>query len=271
MKTLQLNNGTKMPALGLGTSQLRGEVCTRSVLEALYIGYRHIDTAEMYGNHEAIASALKRSSIPRQELFLTTKVPPSALGRETLTKSCERYLKELSIDYIDLLLIHWPNRNIPVEETLGAMEELKKSGKIRSIGVSNFTAHHLEDTLATGINIATNQVELHPTFSQQALQKFCNNKKIVLTAYAPLGRGADLELPLLRELAAKYNVSVPQVVLNWIIGRGIAAIPKSSSRGHLEDNFNTLKWKMEKEDVARIDALPQEERIFNPSFNEFDY
>ena len=271
MKMLQLNNGMQMPSLGLGTSRLHGEVCTQAVVDALAIGYRHIDTAEMYSNHQAIAQALVRAGLAREEIFITTKVPPHSLAHKEVTVRTERYLTELGVAYIDLLLIHWPNRAIPIGETLGAMEKLRMAGKVRAIGVSNFTPHHIEDALATGISIVMNQVELHPTFNQYPLQKFCESKKIVLTAYAPLGRGADLQTPLLQELAKKYNVSVPQVILNWIIGRGIAAIPKSTGQEHLKDNFNALTWQMEVRDTARIDALPQGARLFAPSFSEFDY
>ena len=260
-----------MPILGLGTSRLRGGACVSAVALALEVGYRHIDTAELYGNHEAIGEGLRRAGIARKDLFITTKVPPSALAREAVVASASRYLEELGVNYIDLLLIHWPNRSIPVAETLRAMEELRKKGVVRAIGVSNFTPHHLKDALATGIKVVNNQVELHPTFNQKELKKFCDGNNIVLTAYAPLGRGADLEVSLLRELAEKYGVSVPQVTLNWIMSRGIAAIPKSSGRAHLKDNFHAAVWKVEKGDIARIDALPQGARIFAPSSHEFDY
>ena len=271
MKTLRLNDSAHIPVIGLGTSQLRGETCTQTILDALDIGYRHLDTAEAYGNHEAIGEAIKRMTIPRAELFLTTKIPPSFLDHDSVIAHTGQYLEELNVEYIDLLLIHWPNSATPIAETLSAMDKLRSNGKIRAIGVSNFTPHHLDDALATSIPVTINQVELHPTFNQKELRAYGESKNIVLTAYAPLGRGADMQNPLLLELADKYHVSLPQVVLNWIIGRGIVAIPKATGHAHLEDNFHALDWQLDPADVARIESLPQGERLFNPSSGEFDY
>ncbi len=269
MKSLPLGNGVRIPVLGFGTSRLVGGEGTAAIRVALSQGYRHIDTADSYGNHEYVAAAIAESGVPRKEIFLTSKIDAADHAYADMLSSFERYCEELKTDYIDLLLIHWPNRAIPVGETLKAMQELKETGKIRAVGVSNFTKHHLEDALQTGIEIVNNQVETHPTFNQKDLREFCTSKNIIITAYAPLGRGADLGLPLFTELSQKYNVSVAQVILNWALSRGMVTIPKSKNPERIKDNFNALSWQMEEADLVRIDSLPQGKRIF--SGGEFDY
>ena len=269
IRTLALTSGTAVPVMGFGTSRLAWQVGAESVKAALEIGYRHIDTADSYGNHDAVAEGMKRANVPREEIFLTTKIDGGDHAYEDVLASTERYLGELNTDYVDLLLIHWPNRAVPVSETLKAMQELKEAGKIRAIGVSNFTKHHLEDTFQTGIEVAVNQVETHPTFNQKELREFCAEHEIVITAYAPLGRGADLELPLLLELANKYGATVPQIILNWVVSRGMVAIPRSKTPERIKENFDSLDLTIEETDLMRIDNLPQGERIF--SGGEFDY
>lgn len=268
-KTVALKSGTAMPVMGFGTSRLTGSVGIESVKAALEVGYRHIDTADSYGNHEAVAKGVKLSGVPREEIFITTKIDGGDHAYNNVLSAAERYLEELNIDYIDLLLIHWPNRAVPVEDTLKAMQELKDAEKIRAIGVSNFTAHHLEDTLQTGVEVTVNQVETHPAFNQKDLREFCAEHNIVITAYAPLGRGADLELPLLLELANKYGATAPQIILNWVISRGMVAIPRSKNPERIKENFDSLDLTIEEADLLRIDALPQGKRIF--SGGEFDY
>ena len=271
MKKLRLNKNTDIPILGLGTWRLNGEECVNAVLTALKTGYRHIDTADMYRNHREVASAVKKSGIRREEIFITSKIPPSDLQKETVLSNCNRYLEELDTRYIDLLLIHWPNRSIPIEETLAAMNQLKNEGKIKAIGVSNFTKHHLEDTFKTNVQISNNQIELHPTFNQNSMKDYCDSKNIVITAYAPLGRGEDLDNELIQDLSKKYEVSTSQIILNWIMSRGIIAIPKSANPNRIEDNFNSTKWSLQKEDIEKINNLPQEERMVDTGWSDFDY
>ncbi|MBI4028798.1 MAG: aldo/keto reductase [Candidatus Blackburnbacteria bacterium] len=271
MNTVELNEQTKIPVLGFGTWQLEGEECVQAVSTALEVGYRHIDTADVYGNHKEVARAIKESGIPREELFVTTKIPRDLLRARDVSDSCERYLKELNMPYVDLFLIHWPNRQIPIAETLEAMNQLKKEEKVKAIGVSNFTEHHLEDALSTGYEVTLNQVELHPTFNQLKLQEFCKSKNVAMTAYSPLGRGEDLSHPTILESAKKYGVSPAQVVLNWIISRGIVAIPKSSNPDRIEDNFKATSWEMEKEDLEMINGIPQQPRILDHPSSEFNY
>ena len=272
MKTLRLNDAAHIPVIGLGTWNLNGESCVESVETALTLGYRHIDTADAYGNHHEVAEGLRRAGIPREELFITTKLNlADGYARDTVLKSGERFLEELEISYIDLLLIHWPDRSFPFPETLGAMNELKKRGLVCALGVSNFTPHHLEDAFATGIEITNNQVELHPSFNQKVLREFCASKGIAITAYSPLGRKRDLELPLLKELAKKYSVSPAQVALNWILSHDMIAIPKSSHPERIKENFEAGTFTMDETDLRRIDEMPQGERVVWPTFGDFKY
>ncbi|MDO8633307.1 MAG: aldo/keto reductase [Candidatus Wildermuthbacteria bacterium] len=271
MKTIQLNNSVSIPVLGFGTWQLTGEDCLKSVQLALKTGYLHIDTADKYGNHREVGKAILQSNISRDEIHLTTKVWRTDLAKDAVSASCDRFLQELQTDYIDLLLIHWPNKTIPITETLEAMNKLKESGKIRAIGVSNFTKHHLEDALKTGIKITNNQIEIHPSFKQEEMKTFCDEKGIALTAYSPLGRGQDIALPVIQEIAQKHNTNPAQVILAWLLNRGIIAIPKSDKQEEIESNFKAPELVLSKEDIEAINATPQGPRLVNPEFAEWDY
>lgn len=260
-----------MPALGFGTWQLVGEDAFKSTLKALEIGYRHIDTADKYGNHKQVGRALEESGVDRKDIFLTTKVWYSELSALKLNKSLNRFLEELETGYLDLLLIHWPNKGEDIGETLGAMDKLKSKGVIKNIGVSNFTVNHIKDCLKTGVEVVNNQVELHPTFAQFQLDQFCKENGILLTAYSPLGRGADLELPSLVEIAKKHNKTVPQVILNWIVSRGIIAIPKGTSDAHIRENFEALDFVLSEEDLEDIESFDKNVRLVDNDWSEFDY
>jgi diketogulonate reductase-like aldo/keto reductase len=271
MKNFKFKNGETIPALGFGTWKLEEANAYKATLKALEIGYRHIDTADKYGNHKEVGQAILDSGVARKDIFLTTKVWYSELSPTKLNESVKRFLEELQTEYIDLLLIHWPNKGEPIAETLKAMERLKEKQTIRNIGVSNFTIHHLKDCLETGVEIVNNQVELHPTFGQFELEEFAKENGILITAYSPLGRGADLELPVLKEIAHKHNKSVPQVILNWIVSRGIVAIPKGTSEDHIKENFRALDFELSTEDVRAISDLDKGERLIDNGWSEFDY
>jgi len=266
-----MSKNINIPFIGFGTWKLTGEVCVKAVLKALEVGYRHIDTADRYGNHKEVAKAVKDSGIKREEIFITTKVWYTELNYRNVLDSLERFLDELQTDYIDLLLVHWPNRQIPIEETFDAFCELTNTKKIRYYGVSNYTIHHIEDVISKGYKPFVNQVELHPSFNQKELHEYCKSKNILLTAYSPLGMGDELKNPTVVELSKKYNVSPAQVILNWIISRRIAAIPKSTNPVNIKDNLKSLEWKMEEIDIEKINAIEQKPRLLNPPWHEFDY
>ena len=266
---LSLNTGANMPALGFGTWELTGQTCVQAVTKALAVGYRHIDTALMYDNHKEVGQAIKNSGVQREDLFITSKVWRDSLTSQGIINACNQTLKELDCEYLDMYLIHWPNSDVPIEETLGAMQQLKEQGAVKHIGVSNFSIKHLKDALATGIQFSNNQVEFHPSLYQKELQEFCNQNNIILTAYSPLGRGEDLNLKVIQNLAEKYSKSPAQVVLNWILKKGIAAIPKASNPEYIQDNFMALEWDLAPEAIALIDELNQKNRIVNPGFSEF--
>jgi len=269
-KTIQLNADVTTLALGFGTWKLEGEECATLVEHAIKVGFRHIDTADGYGNHAYVASGIKASGIERDQLFLTTKLMRDHLTKDLVPSTVERFLEELQTDYIDLLLIHWPNSAVPISETLNAMEECKKSEKIRVIGVSNFTEHHLADALETGIEIVNNQVEVRPRFNQEQLRGYCADHNISITSYSSL-QGGDLELELFAELAEKYEKSPAQIILNWNVARGLLVLTRSTKPSRIEENFASLDFTIEEEDLVRIDSLPQGSRFNDPGFSEFSY
>lgn len=271
MKTLTLKDGNEIPVIGFGTWLLKRDECRKSVETALEIGYRHVDTADVYGNHEEVAKAIKNSGIKRSDMFITSKVWRSELTKDLALYAGERFLDELEIDYLDLLLIHWPNKNIPIKETLSALNTLKEKGIAKSIGVSNFTAEHLNDALKTNIEFSVNQVEFHPSLNQKELKVFCDENDIIITAYSPNAQGEDFNIKEVKEIAKKYSKSESQVILNWLLNKDIVVIPRSSNPEHIKDNLGSLDWKMESEDYQVIEKLNTGNRIVSPSFNEFNH
>ncbi len=271
MKILPLNSQTDIPIVGFGTWKLTGDECYKSVEEALKVGYRHIDTADRYGNHTVIAQVIKDSKIPRKELFITTKVWHSDLHKQKVIDSAKRFLEELGTDYIDLLLIHWPNKDIPISETLQGFQTLKDQGLIKSIGVSNFTIHHLEDALQTGIEITNNQVEYHPSLNQRPLKDFCDKNNIIITAYSPMAQGYEIEIPQIKKLAQEYKKSPAQIILKWLINQNIIVIPKSTNPQRVKENIELFDWELSPEDIKTLDNLNEDYRSANPPFSEFDY
>jgi len=266
MKTIKLGEKTFIPVIGFGTWQLQGGEAKRAVETALKAGYRHVDTADVYGNHQEVGEAMIKSGVSRNEIFLTTKLWTNSFRKELVRPAVERFLKELKTDYIDLLLMHWPNSEVPAGETLMAMDKMKKEGIVKAIGVSNFTIELLQRALETGIPFCNNQVEFHPSLNQKKLKDFCDQNGIILTAYSPIAQGKDLKLPLVQELSEKYGRSTSQVVLNWIISKGIVAIPRSAKEEHIVDNFKTLEWEMDPNDVELMDNLNSNNRIVSPGF-----
>lgn len=271
MKYFRLSDDNNIPVIGFGTWKLKGKVCYTAVRTALDMGYRHIDTADRYKNHKPIAHALKDSNVPREEVFIATKVWWTDLSKRKVIEKAHKFLKELQTEYIDLLLIHWPNRKISLEETLAGMQQLKNEGVIKSIGVSNFTQHHLQEALKTGVYIVTNQIEFHPSFSQPELKKFCDTQGVLVTGYSPLGQGNDIELPQIQALAQKYNCSSAQIILSWLVSCGVVAIPKATDPRYIKENLAALDINLVSEDILLINSLNTNTRLLMPKFADFDH
>jgi len=267
--TVTLADGQAMPMLGLGTWQLDGETCVKAVRTALDLGYTHIDTAEMYKNESQIGEAIQGGD--RDTLFITSKVWYDNLRGPAVRQACEQSLRRLGTDHLDLYLVHWPNRRIPMQETLEAMAALRTEGKARSIGISNFTVRHLEQARdLTAEPLVTNQVEFHPHLYQQELLEYCGAQDIVLTAYSPLGRRAVLGDATIGRIARACGKTVGQVTLRWMVQKGIVVIPKASSAEHLEENTQVFDWELSPEAMSAIDDIPVMKREIDWSGSEFE-
>lgn len=253
----------KMPLIGLGTWKLHGKECEKTIQTAFDLGYRHIDTADEYQNHETIGKATQ--NLPRKELYLTTKLSVRDLLPNQVKAAVPRFLEELKTDYIDLLLIHWPNPDVDLVETLETMILFQKQGLVKSIGVSNFVRFHLEMLKPHHFPILTNQIELHPYLQRKALVALCKELGIAITAYRPLAKGAFEEDPILQEIGKAHNKSASQVALRWIIEQDIAVIPKSSSLKHLKDNLDIFDFSLSPSEKLQIEKLDQGKRFCAPA------
>lgn len=259
--TTTLHNGVKMPWLGLGVWQVDNdkEVVT-AVKSALEVGYRSIDTAAAYKNEEGVGQALKESGIPREEIFLTSKVWNSDQGYESTLQAFENSLQKLDTDYLDLYLIHWPVKG-KYKETWRAMEKLYEDGKIRAIGVSNFHTHHLKDLMAdTKIIPMVDQVEFHPLLTQQELKDFSKAEGIQLEAWSPLAHGKLLDDSTLKHIGEKYSKTPAQVMIRWDLEHGVVTIPKSSNPDRIKQNSEVFDFELKKEDIEQMNALNKNER-----------
>lgn len=263
-----LNKEISIPMIGFGTWRLQGEECHSAVRTALEVGYRHIDTADRYQNHREVGEAIKASGVPRKDIFLTTKIWRDRLKHDDVLADVDRFLAELGTEYLDLLLIHWPNHEVPITETLSAMEECRQAGKIKAIGVSNFTERHLDEAKTAGVEIVNNQVELHPSFNQKDLRAYCVPADISITAYSPL-RSGDMEMREVAELANKYGRTPAEIILNWILTRGLIVIPQTMNVERMKENLHASDFSMSEEDLAILDTLPQGPRFNDPDFGEF--
>lgn len=261
-------DGGKMPVLGFGTFQSQGDTCRNAVKTALDIGYRHVDTANMYENESAVGQGIKDSGVPRDELFITSKLKMHHLDPDGVRASCENSLRELDIEYLNLLLIHWPEESVPLADTLGAMAELKKEGKIRHLGVSNFTVDWLTRAIAAVDEpIFCNQIEYHPFLSQESISGLCREKGIGVTAYSPLARGQAVTDDRLKAIGRTYNKSAAQVALRWILQQpGTIAIPKGTSAEHIRANFDIFDFELEPNDIITINAIEKDRRLINPEW-----
>lgn len=264
MKTLDIQ-GVQVPALGLGTWRLRGRTCQDVVRTAIEAGYRHIDTAAMYGNEDDVGIGIADAKVPRDQIFVVTKVSPSQLGGQALRRSAQASLAKLGTGWIDMLLIHWPNRSVRLAESLGAMRDLVGEGTIRHIGVSNFNAALMREAIETlGAPIVANQVEYHPFLSQNRVLAYCREAGVTLTAYCPLAEGEVSRDPVLQRIGAKYNRSAAEVTLNWLMSQDmVSAIPMTSDPDHLRANLTVLDFQMEDADHAAIASLARGRRLID--------
>jgi len=258
--------GVAVPKLGLGTWQITGDACVEAVRDALAIGYRHLDTARAYDNEAEVGRGIAESGLDRSEIFLTTKIWMDDFAPDRLRPAAEDSLAKLATDRVDLLLLHWPSPDVALEETLGALVELRDEGLIGELGVSNFPAGQLRRALELA-PVFTDQVELHPFLRQPALHEIAAEHELMLTAYAPLAHGKVLDDPTLREIGAAHGKSPGQVALRWLIDQPlVCAIPKASGHERRAENFDVFDFALADEDRERIDALPKDRRDFSPRF-----
>ncbi|WP_338001036.1 aldo/keto reductase [Neobacillus terrae] len=260
--TTTLHNGVKMPWFGLGVYKVQeGEEALKSVKAAIKAGYRAIDTAALYENEESVGQAIKESGVPREELFITTKVWNSDQRNDSVMEAFETSLKKLGLEYVDLYLVHWPVKE-KYKQTWKVLEQLYKEGRVRAIGVSNFNIRQLEDLLADAeIKPMVNQVELHPLLSQPELRKYCKNQEIQIEAWAPLGQGRLLKHPVLTELAVRHNKSTAQVILRWDLQNEIVTIPKSVKEHRIIENADIFDFELSASDIEKINALNENKRF----------
>ena len=260
--SVTLANGVDMPYFGLGVFLTKeGTEVENSVTWALETGYRHIDTAAIYGNEKGVGNAIKASGIPRKDIFVTTKAWNENQRTNTVMKGFEKSLENLQTDYVDLYLIHWPVKG-KFKETWKLFEEIYRSGRARAIGVSNFLIHHLEELFTvTEIMPMVNQVECHPYLVSQDLQDFCKARNIYFEAWSPLMRGNVMEVPLLKGLSKKYEKTPAQVTLRWELQKGIITIPKSIRKERIQENANIFDFELSFEDIGLIDGLDQNKRF----------
>ena len=258
----------KVPKLGFGTYNLKGQPGICSIKSALKQGLRLIDTAQIYDNEEEVGQGIKESKVPREEVFLTTKIWLDQLTKEKVKQSFQVSLNKLQTDYMDLLLIHWPNLEIPLEESLSAFMSLQKAGQVRHIGVSNFTCELLKQALKICPQIITNQVEYHLLMNQQKMLDFIKGKDIFLTAYCPLIKGKVVKLQQLIDLANKYNKSPAQLALKWLIEqKNVVAIFKSSHEKSIKENYDIFDFQLEDKDKEILFRLNKnKQRLLDPPF-----
>ena len=269
--TFTLHNGVEMPYFGLGVYLSKeGNEVINAVKWAIQSGYRHIDTAAIYNNEEGVGEGIRASGIPREDIFLVSKVWNSEQGYDSTIKAFETSLKKLNTEYLDLYLIHWPVKG-KYKETWRALEELYKQKRIRAIGVSNFLKHHLKDLL-TDVSIVpmVNQMEFHPYLVQQDLLDFCKTNKIQYEAWSPLMQGKIFDIDVFKEMAGKYKKTIAQLVLRWDLQKGVVTIPKSSKKQRIIDNAAIFDFSISKEDMAVLDGLDRGKR-FGPDPDTFDF
>jgi 2,5-diketo-D-gluconate reductase B len=261
-------NGARIPALGLGTWELRGRTCARIVEQALTLGYRHIDTAQVYENEQEVGEGLRASHVRRSEVFLTTKVWTTHFAPHDLERSTKESLVRLRVSEVDLLLLHWPNPHVPLTETLGALAHAKTLGLARHVGVSNFTVALLDEAVAASPEpLVCNQVEYHPYLDQTKVREACARHGIAMVAYSPIAKGKIKNDPTLTRIGHVHGKSPAQICLRWLVQQNVVAIPRTSKIERLSENLDIFDFELSEQDMADIFAMGSPEgRMTNFAF-----
>lgn len=249
-------NGAKIPAIGLGTWELRGRTCARIVEQALRLGYRHIDTAQIYENEREVGEGLRASGVRRDEIFLTTKVWTSNFAPRNLERSAKESLARLRLTEVDLLLLHWPSAYVPLADTLGALAQVRQQGLARHIGVSNFTVALIDEAVAACPEpLVCDQVEFHPYLDQGKVREACARHGMALVAYSPIAKGRIKNDRALLRIGDRYRKTAAQVCLRWLVQQGVAAIPRTSKLERLSENLDIFDFELFEEDMQQISAM----------------
>lgn len=261
-------NQTAVPALGYGTFQITDQRLVDLVANALNVGYRHIDTARMYGNEHLVGEGLKKSGAARDSFFLTTKIQPKEFRHNDLLKAMKDSLQKLQTDHVDLVLMHWPNPDVRLEETLGALNEARDLGMTRHIGVSNFTTALLDEAVATSsAPIFMNQIEFHPFLDQTKVIAKCREHGIGVTAYSPLARANVLGNATLQKIGNAHDKNEAQIALRWLLDQGVVAIPKTENENRQTENFDIFDFELTADEIHEISSLATSDgRLIDPSF-----
>jgi 2,5-diketo-D-gluconate reductase A len=270
--TITLNNGVEIPQLGFGVFQIPPDETVKATTTALEVGYRHIDTAQMYGNEREVGIAVRESGIPRGEVFVTSKLNNNRLERDDILRSFDTSLADLGFEYLDLFLVHWPLPGVSdYVARWKAMEEIYASGRVKAIGVSNFQPHHLRDLFASSeVRPAVNQIEVHPYLTQDDVRAFGAEHGIVTEAWAPIAKGKVADDTVIQGIAAQVGRTPAQVTLRWHVQRGDVVFPKSVTRTRVEENFDIFDFELDEEAMSAISALNRDERT-GPNPDEFNY
>ncbi len=251
---MELKTGAQMPKLGLGTWKLTGDTCVKAVDAALRMGYTHIDTADVYGNHRQVAEGI--ADHDRESFWITSKVNRGDLQYDDVLATCEKNLEELGTDYVDLYLIHWPDPSVPVEETFRALRRINDEGMARNIGVSNFLVEHLPEAIEVAeVPIVNDQIKFHPAHQPWDVVELCRENDIAVTAYSPLGHGDLLDNPTLKGIAEEVDRTVAQVCIRWLLQQEMIVIPKGSSEEHLRENMQVFDFHISPERDEQIRAM----------------
>ncbi|HEV7264088.1 MAG TPA: aldo/keto reductase [Falsiroseomonas sp.] len=258
--------GMRMPRIGLGTWPMKGAECQRAVESALSLGYRHLDTAEMYGNEDAVGAGIAASGLKRDAVFLTTKIWNDKPDGPAIRRAFDLSLQRLATPYVDLLLIHWPSPELDLDSALDGLAAIRAAGLARNIGVSNFPPGLLQRAIGKGVGLACLQVEYHVMLDQSKLLGLTREAGMGLTAYSPIAKGSNLDQPALARIAAKHGATPAQVALAWLLAQdGVAMVPKAASPARQRENLGALSLRLDAGDMAAIAALPKDRRFVNPA------